>query len=107
MGKHYAITDKRVRRKSKKDKPQRSVNKYAHLVPTRPQFYNSRNKTFRELPVIGDRAEVLKSGYRMVYHGRLYELMNNTTIPATAPLVLGTTNKYQGIGQFKLVNHLD
>lgn len=107
MGKHYVVTSSRIRRKSKKEKRPPSVNKYARFVPSRSSFYNWFDKTFRDLPIIGDRGEVLKAGYRVTFHGRLYALMKDTSIPQTAPSIPGTANKYQGVGRFKLVARLD
>ncbi|OHA16909.1 MAG: hypothetical protein A3C79_01095 [Candidatus Taylorbacteria bacterium RIFCSPHIGHO2_02_FULL_45_28] len=111
MGKKvYPHYGPRFRRKSD-HRPRRghhtSVNKYAHLIPERKNEYDPQDKTFRYLPIMGRPNETVKAGLRTIFHGRLYELMENTTIPTGAPNVLGRSDKWEGIGRFKLVAWID
>lgn len=76
-------------------------------MPERSKFYDPKDKTFRELPISGDPDEVVKVGFRLTFHGRLYELLNDLTIPPGAPTVPGMTNKRQAIGQCKMVAQID
>ena len=95
---------KRIRRASrKKFKHGPSVNKYAHLVPKRDLAYDPKDKTYRDLPIIGAAGEIVPAGTRMYFHGRIYSLMENTPIPQNAPLALSDARKREGVGRFKLV----
>src|SRR5581483_1434247 len=106
---------KKIRRKglSRKERARNhgtSVNKYAHLVPKRQVIYDPVDKTFRELPVKGKPGDVIKTGFRVTFHGRLYSLIEDVMIPEILP----DTPRYPGIsegeniatGKFKLVSIL-
>jgi len=100
----------RLRRKSDhepKHGHRTSVNKYAHLAPKRDNGYDPRDKTFRDLPVMGKRTETVKAGLRTTFHGRLYELMEDVTIHTGAPPVIGRSDMWEGIGRFRLVAFID
>ena len=99
-----------MRRKSRKgQKHGPSVNKYAHLVPKSQSAYNPRDKTFRDLPIVGYPGEVVKAGLRVTFHGRLYVLMEDTIIPHTAPTIFGGAggNKGETVGRFRMVAQID
>lgn len=94
------VSHPRIRRKSKKGpKNGPSVNKYAGLVPYRRRNYFPADKTSRELPVLGKPGEIITAGLRLTFHGRIYELCEDTTIPPVSviPMV------HAGLGRFKLV----
>ncbi len=101
------IRRKGLMRKQRLAKRNKSVNKYAHLVPKRQIFYDPIDKTFRDLPVMGNPGEVLKAGFRVTFHGRLYGLLEDITIPAideALPKYPGVpAGKNSMIGKFKLV----
>ena len=93
-------TRKRARRKShKKRRYEPSVNKYAHKVRIHPQKYDEQDKTFRDLPVLGKPGEVVRTGPREIFHGRLYELMKDVTVPEVS-VIPGT---HVVMGKFKLI----
>lgn len=103
------VMSKRIRRKSHKKRNEPSVNKYAHLVPRRPSAYNPRDKTFRDLPITGEPGEVVKAGLRVIFHGRLYALMEDMIIPDGAPLAFGehSGNKRETVGRFRMIAQID
>lgn len=77
------------------DKKRRRIhkNKYAHLVPKKILTYIPRDKTFRQLPLEGEAGKVFPKGIKFIWHGRIYELLEDTVIP-----VVGFTS-----GNFVLV----
>ena len=98
------VTSNRIRRKShKQTKHGPSMNKYAHLVPKRMGVYNPRDKTFRDLPVVGKPGEVIRAGLRLIFHGRLYELVEDTIIPKVSII----PNMHAGMGKFQFVHQFD
>lgn len=102
------IVSKRIRRKSRKgEKYGPSVNKYAHLVSKCPKTYDARDKTFRDLPTLGKPGEVVKAGLRQIFHGRLYELVEDVMIPATAIIPGLSRGISAGMGRYKLVARID
>ncbi len=104
MGKKYGISGRHLRRKSRKHSGQKpSVNKYAHLVLKRELSYNLANKTYRDLPVLGKPGEVVRVGLRQIFHGRVYELIEDVLIPSIST-VPGLLNGHStAIGRHKLV----
>lgn len=90
-----------IARKKHKTRRQ-SVNKYAHLVPARPR-YDAHDKTFRVLPVLGGAGKIVKAGVRHVYHGRVYELIEDVMIYPTSVIPEISANW----GRYKLVRFLN
>ncbi len=93
-------TKRHIRRKSHKERRYKpSVNKYAHRVCIHPWKYDGQDKTFRDLPVLGKPGKVVKTGLREIFHGRLYELMEDVTVPKVS-VIPGT---HVVMGRFKLI----
>lgn len=98
------ITCKRIRRKSRKGpKHGPSVSKYAHLVPRQKKTYDAGDKMFRDLPVIGAPGEIIKAGLRQIFHGRLYILTEDVTVPDVS-VIPGT---HAAMGKFRFVAYID
>lgn len=73
------------------------VNKYAHLAPQERRAYDSQDKTYRTLPVMGQPGGVLRAGLIALYHGRRYELLKDAQLDADG----------SGLGRFKLQGYVD
>ncbi len=81
-----------------------SVNKYAQLVPRRSKWYDPLDKTYRELLIPGEPGQIIEAGFKSLYHGRLYVLLEDTTVPR---LSLKPDEQHYAVGKFKLLRHVD
>ena len=97
----------RIRRKSRKtEKNGPSTNKYAHLASPQRDRYDKDDKTFRVLPILGKPGDTIQAGFRVIFHGRLYELMDDVKIPHVA-IVPGLSEKTSAAnGRCKFIAHL-
>lgn len=71
------------------------INKYEHLAP-KQKAYKEEDKTHRKLPLPGKPGEKILKGLRMLYHGRLYSLMESVVIQ----------EEFQTFGNFELVRYV-
>ena len=92
-GKKGSKRAKRRGKKKAKNKPHQ--NKYAHKSTRKNKDYDSKNKTFRNLPIIGEPGVMIPNGTRILFHGRIYQVLKDTKIPPS-----GTTTT-----QCKLVHY--
>ncbi len=103
------ILSNRIRRKSRKEKRNPpSVNKYAHLVPPKKGLYNSKDKTYRELAFMGVPGQIFEAGTKLTFHGRLYEIISDVTIPKSSILPpMSEDGKHMVFGRCKLVAYIN
>lgn len=67
----------RTTKRQRRAKRGRHKNRYKALAERRRIIYNSQDKTFRQLPLIGEPGEIIRAGTIALFHGRRYCLMED------------------------------
>lgn len=99
MARDKAANGQRVRRKNDKSK-HTHINKYAHLAPKpKSTDYNSKDKTWRNLPVTGSPSQIVEAGTLVMFHSRLYILTKDVTIPKSGEPQIGRCKLKQFLDQ--------